>query len=110
MDRKNTEGVRYKVTRKDSEKFLENLIHLMEQKFCGTNEVGGTVKLDEILCSRVAKASNMDTIVEELYNVPVSACRNSFRVLQTTKKALLHKSVPWWTEGLTILRERVNAQ
>jgi hypothetical protein len=90
--------------------FQGNLIQLMEQRFCGTNkEVGGIEELDEILCLRVAKTTNMDTVVEELHEFLVSACRSSFKILRTTKKALPHKSVPWRTEGLTILRKRVNA-
>jgi exonuclease III len=105
----NTEGVRYKVTKKDSEKFQVNL-QLMEQRFCGSNsEVGETEELDETLRLRVAKAPNMETIVEE-HDVLASACSSSFKILRTTKKASTHKSVPWWTEGLTILRKRVNAQ
>jgi hypothetical protein len=36
----------------------------MEQKVRETVEIEGTDKLDEILCVRVAKALNMDTIVE----------------------------------------------
>jgi len=103
-------GVRYKVTKKDSEKFQVNLLQLMEQRFCGSNsEVGETEELDETLSLRVGKAPNMETIVE-LHDVLVSACNSSFKILRTTKKASTYKSVPWWTEGLTILRKKVNAQ
>jgi len=71
----NTEGVRYKVTKKDSEKFQVNFLQLMEQQFCGSNsEVGETEELDETLRLRVAKAPNMETIVEELHDVLASAC------------------------------------
>jgi len=103
--------VRYKVTKKDSEKFQVNLLQLMEQQFCGSNsEVGEIEELGETLCLRVAKAPNMETIVEELHDVLASACSSSFKILRTTKKASMHKSVPWWMEGLTILRKKVNAQ
>jgi len=107
----NTEGVRYKVTQRDIEKFQSNLTQIMEQQFCGTNnEVGGAEELDETLCLRVAKAPNMETVVEELHGILELACRSSFRILRTTKKTLPQKSIPWWTEGLTILKKRVNAQ
>jgi len=52
----------------------------------------------------------METVVKELHDILESACRSSFRILRTTKKTLPHKSVPWWTEGLTILRKWVNTQ
>jgi hypothetical protein len=51
----------------------------------------------------------METTVE-LHDVLASVCSSSFKILRTTKKASTHKSVPWWTERLTILRKKVNAQ
>jgi hypothetical protein len=43
----NTEGVTYKVTHRNIEKFQGNLIQIMEQHFCGTNNlVGGAEELD----------------------------------------------------------------
>jgi len=51
----------------------------------------------------------METIVE-LHDVLALACSSSFKVLRTTKKASTHGSVPWWTEGLTILRKNINKQ
>jgi len=97
----NLEGVRYKVTQRDIKKFQGNLIQIMQQHFCRTNNVvGGAEELDGILCLRVATSPNMDVVVEELHDVLELACRRSFRILRTTEKALQHKSVPWWTEGL----------
>jgi hypothetical protein len=79
----------------------------MQQHFCRTNNVvGGAEELDGTLCLRVATSPNMDVVVEELHNVLESACRRSFRILRTTKKALQHKSVPCWTEGLNNSEEK----
>ena len=90
---------------------LQVILQLMEQRFCRSNsEVGEREQLDETLRLRVAKARNMETIVEEFHEILVSACSRSFKMLRKTKKASTHKSVPWWTEGLTILRKKVNAQ
>jgi hypothetical protein len=107
----NSGGVRYKVTQRDIEKFQGNLIQIMERHLCGTsNVVGEAEELDGTLCLRVATAPNMEVVVEEIRDVLESACRSSLRLLRTTKKALPHKSVPWWTERLTILRKKLNAQ
>ena len=102
--------MRCEFTKTDSEKFRETLIQIMEQKVHEIVEIEGTEKLDETLCLRVAKAPNMDTIVEEIQSVLVTACTSSFKILQTSKKALPPTSVPWWTEELTILKKRVNGQ
>jgi hypothetical protein len=55
----------------------------------------------------------MEAVTEELHAVLDTACRSSFRLTRltrTTKKASRHKSVPWWTQSLTILRKKVNAE
>ena len=52
----------------------------------------------------------MEAEVEELHDALDSACTSSFRPIRSTKKALPHKSVPWWTQRLTILRKKINAQ
>jgi hypothetical protein len=38
-----------------------------------------------------------------------TACNKSFKVGRTYVKTNKHKTVPWWTEDLTIARKRVNA-
>jgi hypothetical protein len=101
--------VRYEVTKEYKEKFHINLIQMVEQKLCETNVVGGTEMLEEALCSRVANEPDMDIIVEEIDEVLDLACRSSFKILRATKTVLLHKSVPWWSEELPVLRKSVNA-
>jgi len=52
----------------------------------------------------------METVTEEIQGVLETACRSSFRIRNIIQKATSHKSVPWWTQNLTILREKVNTQ
>jgi hypothetical protein len=65
--------------------------------------------MDKTLCMRVTKEIDIEKSVEEFHEVMVSACRESFRKQQASKKTNLHKTVPWWTEELTIKRKRMNA-
>jgi hypothetical protein len=37
-------------------------------------------------------------------------CDKSFPKQRTTKKAKAHKTVPWWTQKLTVIRKKTNAQ
>jgi len=83
----------------------------MEQLLSGMNkERGGVEGLDEHLSQRVAAAPCMETVIEEFKEALETACRSSFRIRNTTQKATSHKSVPWWTPNLTIMRKKVNAQ
>jgi len=73
-------------------------------------ERGGIEGLDEHLSQRVAAAPCMETVIEELQEALETACRISFRIRNISQKATLHKSVPWWTQNLTILRKKINEQ
>jgi hypothetical protein len=57
----------------------------------------------------VEKEPDMEKIAEEFHEVWDLTCRNSFKISRATKTASALKSVPWWSEELTILRKRVNA-
>jgi hypothetical protein len=101
--------MRYIVTQRDTVKFRESVIQIMEQLLTGINTAEvGVEKLDEALCQRVQSAPNIEEIAEELHEALDKACKSSFRLSRptsTTKKAVQHKSVPW-TQNLTILRKR----
>jgi hypothetical protein len=61
--------VRYKVTQRDIGKFQEEFFHIMVQKLLRVNDVGGEAEeLDRTLCRRVAKASSIEEVVEELHD------------------------------------------
>jgi len=63
------------------------------------------IRLDEHLSQRVATAPRMETVIEEIQKALETACRSSFRIWNISQKAISHKSVPWWTKILTILRK-----
>jgi len=103
---------RYIVTQRDTSKFLERFISIMEREVTGisTKEVG-VEKLDETLSNRI-QSTKIEEIVEELQDALEKACKTSFRQTGNTnkdKKLEQYKSVPWWTHNLTLLRKKVNA-
>jgi hypothetical protein len=54
--------------------------------------------------------TDIEKLIEEFHEVLKLACSKSFRTQQASKKAMSNKSVSWWTEELTIMRKRLNAQ
>jgi len=71
---------------------------------------GGIEGIDDHLSLKVAGAPCMETVIEEFLMALETACRISFRIMNISQKATSNKSVPWWTQNLTILRKKVNAQ
>jgi hypothetical protein len=79
----------------------------MEQLQIGMNkERGGIEGLDEHFSQSVAAAVCMETVIEEFQEALNGACRTSFRIRNISQTATSKKSVPWWTQNLTILRKR----
>jgi len=101
-----SQGVRYIVKGKDIDKFQGNLLRLQEERLNATNTEGGSVDLDVTLSKRANEETDIEKLIEEFQEVLEAACDKSFRKQQTTKKTITNKSVPWWTDELTVMRKR----
>ena len=79
-----TAGTRHRVTKRDTGKFRESLIHIMEKLLTGINTAEvGVDKLDEALCQRIQSAPNIEEMVEEFQEALDKACKSSFRLTRT---------------------------
>ena len=101
---------RYIVMQRDTGKFLERFIHITEQQVTGIiTKEAGVEKLDDALSQKIQSSSNIEEIVEEFHDALDKACKSSFwqtRPTNMNKKSEQHKTVPWWTQNLTILRKK----
>lgn len=101
--------VRYLVQKCNIGKFKANLLRLAENKICETNTKREPADLDNTLCKRVLAENDIETSIDEFYEVLTLACSESFRTHRGSKRTTADKSVPWWTDELTIMRKRLNA-
>ena len=75
----------------------------------GTRGEEDTKYLDKYISLQIANTEDMEDIVNKFSEALMTAFDKSFkrgRALMETNK---HKTVPWWTEDITIARKRVNA-
>jgi len=70
---------------------------------------GETEELDKYLSTRTTTENNPEQQVELFSEAIQSACYRTFRNTTTRKKNNNTKTVPWWTDNLTVMRKRVNA-
>jgi len=98
------------VEQRDIAKFQGSPIQNTDQLLSGMNKERDSIEgLDEHLSKRVAAAPCMETLIEEIQEALETACRSPFKIWNISQKATSHKC-PWWTQNLTILREKLNAQ
>jgi len=61
------------------------------------------------LSTTAVKENDLDRIVDSYTKAMQTACREAFKVINTQNKTKQKKSVPWWTDSLTIMWKRINA-
>ena len=98
-------GIKYITNEEGYKKFEENFIAEIRQNF----ELAGTERLDEDLCKAITTNKDVELITEKYQGSMAAACRKSFQVRKGGEKTTEHKSVPWWTTELTIVRKKINA-
>jgi hypothetical protein len=57
----------------------------------------------------VTEGIKVETLVEDYNKAIKMACNKTFTILRGSRHAVSHKSIPWWTAELTVLRKRTNA-
>jgi len=65
--------------------------------------------MDINLSTVALKENDMEKLVDTFTEAMQSACRKTFKIISTGNKTKKKKSVPWWTDSLTIMRKRINA-
>jgi hypothetical protein len=73
------------------------------------NYKGSVEDMDTNLATTAAKEKDLERLID-LFTEPIqSACREAFKITSTQNKTKKKKSVPWWSDTLTIMRKRINA-
>jgi len=65
--------------------------------------------MDMNLSTTVGKENDLERLVDSFTEAIQTACREDFKIINTQSKTKQKKSVPWWTDSLTIMRKRINA-
>ena len=65
--------------------------------------------LDNELAIHVKSTNDVEDAVDMLQEAITMTCNKSFKTIKSTQQWANQKSVPWWTQELTIKRKRLNA-
>ena len=91
----------------------ENKLHVFGQKFIqemwkmanNKSIEGGAKELDKYLSTIITTEKDMEHHVDIFAEAPQSARRRTFQNKNTGKNSSRKKSVPWWTDSLTLMRK-----
>jgi hypothetical protein len=101
----NHNGTRHVVKEEDYDKFDKNLIELVAKTF----QLQKLADIDTSVATHIKENCNIENAVEKLHEAITLSCNKYFKSRGITKKTTTHKSVPWWTEDLTIKKKGLNA-
>jgi len=101
-------GLRCMLQEKIYNRFDQNLIELVSMKFQMEN-TEDVASPDSNLATHTKETGDIESVVEKLQEAITFSCNKSFKIRENAKKTILQKSVPWWTEELTIKRKNMNA-
>ena len=96
------------ITTENLAKFQVNLLQTVRTRLCKQTHDNSAEELDDALCTRLTEDMAIEKHIDDFsYDLRV-ACNKSFKTQRASKRLTPHKSVPWWTEELTIMRKRTN--
>jgi hypothetical protein len=97
-------GIRYIKNEQNLSRFNSNLKDLLATKF-QKNNTKDFADLHKELATTIRVEDAVDTLQEAI----TASCDKSFRKAGPLQKGAYQKSVPWWTQELTIRRKKLNA-
>jgi hypothetical protein len=103
----NPSPIRYRTNKESLEKFQETILQTLKKKFKLNHK--SPPELDDSLSSLLTEGTNVENLVEDFNDAVKIACNKTFLIHRGSRHALPHKTVPWWTAELTVLRKRTNA-
>jgi hypothetical protein len=104
----NFQSIKYIAKEENLKNFEASVTQEIAEQMCGSSWEQETIALDKYISSRIATTEGMEDIVNSFSDALTTACNKSFKIGKAFMKTNKHKTVPWWTEDLTITRKRVN--
>jgi hypothetical protein len=100
----NYHGVKYITSEEGFKRFDDNFIKEIKNNF----KIRETLNIDNMLYEILTLETDIEDAVGKYQNSMAAASKKSFKERKLLQKTVRHKSVPWWTKELTIMRKKIN--
>ena len=102
-------GMRYIMKEQQHTKFCKTFLNLISKKFQIDKEEENMEEIDEALNAQLKEHKDISEFMEKYEEVIQLTCKETLKLPKQQQTFTKGKSVPWWTDALTILRNRTNA-
>jgi len=90
-------------------KFCKTFLNLISKKFQIDKDEENMEEIDEALNAKVKEHKDLSEFMEKYEEVIRLTCKETLKLPKQQQTFTKGKSVPWWTDAVTILRNRTNA-
>jgi len=97
----NNHGVKYITSEEGFKRFDDNFIKEVKNNF----KIRETLNIDNTLYEILTLETDTEYAVGKYQNSMAAASKKSFKERKLLQNTVRHKSVPWWTTELTIMRK-----
>ena len=104
----NSQGKRYIVKEDKYHEFDRKLFQETLKIFKNIKYKGSVEEIDLNLSTIASRENDLERFVETYTEALQSVCKKTSKIISTENKSKKKKSVPWWTDILTIMRKRIN--
>ena len=89
--------------------FCKIFLQLISENFQIEKDEENMKDIDEKMNARLEGQNDIRGFIEKYDEIMQLTCKATLKHLNLQQTSAKGKSVPWWTDGLTILRKRTNA-
>jgi len=102
-------GTRFIMKEQQHTKFCKTFLNLISKKFQIDKDEENMEEIDEALNTQLKEHKDISEFIEKYEEAIQLTCKETLKLPKQQQTPTKGKSVPWWTDALTILRKRTNA-
>ena len=100
---------RYKTKDERWGTFTYNLARNLKENFDCLDDTSDWTVYDNEISQKIKLYPDTDQVIQKFISAVTAACDTTFNVTKPGNRAAKKRSVPWWTEGLTLLCKKMLA-
>jgi len=103
----NLSHIRYRTNKESLAKFQGTILQVLRKKFKINHNTIRDEDLDDSLFALLTEGANIEKLVDDFNKALTMTCNKTFQIHRASRNAPSHRSVPWWSADLAVLRKEL---